>query len=308
MHEKSVTSSIKSRGRGESEWREVWRVNSDVVKRWRGHKSKRNTWFRKGTQAEQMRCLKGPTRNPIPFRNGFNNNIFPLFLTPHRFSTFCWITCGQCLFMSLFQTWRRLFSHVLSHSWSCKAATLEYGYLKSAVAWYGTFRANVIRIYDLVLTPTRHRVGFTFVVGDAVVKALRPVGRGGSVEGLHREGAGWRRLRPVLQRLFWRSKTKNHVVWRSQAGGSQSFATAWQKGLPSSWRRYWFPPRSLASDQASPSSLSQNSTTLFLSSCTQVPSELITCHKNGTLYPHSHTPDSRNQPSTHDTSQSVNSH
>lgn len=215
MHEKSVTSSIKSRGRGESEWREVRRVNSDVVKRWRGHKSKRNTWFRKGTQAEQMRCLKGPTWNPIPFRNGFNNNIFPLFLTPHRFSSFCSITCGKCLFMSPFQTWRRLFSHVLSHSWSCKAATLEYDHLKSAVAWYGTFTANVRRICDLVSTPTRHRFAFTFVVGDAVVEALRPVGRGGSVEGLHREGAGWRRLRPVLQRLFWRSKMKNHVVWWS---------------------------------------------------------------------------------------------
>lgn len=117
--------------------------------------------------------------------------------------------------MSPFQTWRGLFSHVSSHTWSCKAATLEYGYLKSAVAWYGTFTANVIRICDLVSTPTRHRVAFTFVVGDAVVEALRPVGRGGSVEGLHREGAGRRRLRPVFQRLFWRSKTKNHVVWRS---------------------------------------------------------------------------------------------
>lgn len=60
-------------------------------------------------------------------------------------------------------------------------------------------------------------------------------------------------------------------------------------GLPSSWRRYWFPPRSLANDQASPSSLSQNSTTLFLSSCTQVPSELTTCFTNNTLYPYSHT-------------------
>lgn len=61
-----------------------------------------------------------------------------------------------------------------------------------------------------------------------------------------------------------------------------------KRGLPSSWRRYWFPPWSLASDQASPSSLSQNSTTLFLSSCTQVPSELTTWHTNNTLYPHSH--------------------
>lgn len=59
--------------------------------------------------------------------------------------------------------------------------------------------------------------------------------------------------------------------------------------LPSSWRRYWFPPRSLANDQASPSSLSQNSTTLFLSSCTQVPSELTTWYTNNTLYPYSHT-------------------
>lgn len=58
--------------------------------------------------------------------------------------------------------------------------------------------------------------------------------------------------------------------------------------LPSSWRRYWFPPRSLANDQASPSSLSQNSTTLFLSSCTQVPSELTTWYTNNTLYPYSH--------------------
>lgn len=56
---------------------------------------------------------------------------------------------------------------------------------------------------------------------------------------------------------------------------------------PSSWRRYWFPPRSLAKDQASPSSLSQNSTTLFLSSCTQVPSEFTTWYTNNAFYSYS---------------------
>lgn len=208
--------------------------------------------------------------------------------------------------MSPFQTWRRLFSHVSSHSWSCKAATLEYGYLKSAVAWYGTFTANVLRICDLVSTPRclylccwrcRSRSPaprWTWWL------CWRPAQRRGWVEASAPRAPAF-----VLEE---QNEKPRRLAVGPRPGGSQSFAAAWRKGLPSSWRRYWFPPRSLASDQASPSSLSQNSTTLFLSSCTQVPSELITCHKNGTLYPHSHTAGSRKQPSTYDTSQSVNPH
>lgn len=85
MHEKSVTSSIKSRGRGESEWREVWRVNSDVVKRWRGHKSKRNTWFRKGTQGRTNEMLK-----KVPHETQFPLEMVSIIISFHHF----WLPIG----------------------------------------------------------------------------------------------------------------------------------------------------------------------------------------------------------------------
>lgn len=138
-----------------------------------------------------------------------------------------------------------------------------------------------------ILKPSLYQVGLTFVVGDAIVKALCSIWSCGSVEGLNRERAGWWGLCPVLKQcLFYKSKLNDVILQFITFRGSFSPI---KHGLPSSWRRYWFPPRSLANDQASPSSLSQNSTTLFLSSCTQVPSELTTWYTNNTLYPHSHT-------------------
>lgn len=139
-----------------------------------------------------------------------------------------------------------------------------------------------------LLKPILHHVDLTFVVGDAIVKALRSIWSCSSVEGLHRERAGWRRLSPVLKQCLFYKSIVNYVILQC------STFWGWKNvpiecSLPSSWRRYWFPPRSLANDQASPSSLSQNSTTLFLSSCTQVPSELTTWYTNNILYPYSHT-------------------
>lgn len=132
----------------------------------------------------------------------------------------------------------------------------------------------------------------TFVVGDAIVKALCSIWSCSSVEGLHRERARWWSMSPMLKQcLFYKSKLHQDILHfcRTKISPSWLKILLMSGGLPSSWRRYWFPPRSLANDQASPSSLSQNSTTLFLSSCTQVPSELTTWCTNNTLYPHSHT-------------------
>lgn len=107
----------------------------------------------------------------------------------------------------------------------------------------------------------------------------RPVQRKGWVAG---SGPRAQAVLVLEEQMKWRILTIHHILRFT------SFPPI-ERGLPSSWRRYWFPPRSLASDQASPSSLSQNSTTLFLSSCTQVPSELTTWYTNNTLYPYSHT-------------------
>ena len=157
-----------------------------------------------------------------------------------------------------------------------------------------------LRYVSKVLCLKTSRVDLTFVVGDAVVKALCSVWSRGSVEGLNGERAWWWGLSTMLnQCLFYKSKlhhvnSQNFIYWGSK--NVLNVDEQWCEersscGLPSSWRRYWFPPRSLASDQASPSSLSQNSTTLFLSSCTQVPSELTTWYTNNTLYLYSHTRD-----------------
>lgn len=132
--------------------------------------------------------------------NWFNNNIFQL---SNCFSPFCCITCVRSLFLFPFPNMKAKERYkpkglidLMSHCYT--GARL----LKSAVALYGTFTVSCVHEERL----TRSRVGFTFVVGDAVVEALRSVGRGGSVEGLHGEGARWRGLRPVLERLFCGSK------------------------------------------------------------------------------------------------------
>lgn len=63
------------------------------------------------------------------------------------------------------------------------------------------------------LKPSLHRDGLTFVVGDAVVKALCSIRSCGSVEGLDRERAGRGGLRPVLeQRLLWKSNLNDVIV------------------------------------------------------------------------------------------------
>lgn len=73
---------------------------------------------------------------------------------------------------------------------------------------------NVTDMLFWILNPILHQDGLTFVVGDAVVKALRSIWGCGSVEGLHRERAGWWRLCPVLKQcLFYKSKLNVLVRW-----------------------------------------------------------------------------------------------
>lgn len=121
MHEKNNLNK-ESRLRAE-EWRQVWRVDSDV-KCWRGHKSKRIMWFRKATKAEQLRCLKCPTLKIIHFRNVLNY-ISRLSPTSHLFSLFCSITCGSACSCPLPNTMK---------------AQKKYGHFKLAVEWHGTWK------------------------------------------------------------------------------------------------------------------------------------------------------------------------
>lgn len=137
------------------------------------------------------------------------------------------------------------------------------------------------------LKPTSHQFSVTFIVREAIVEALRSIWCCWSVEGGHRKRARrWRLCTMLYQHLFCKSKN-NCIILQGFPTLCTTNSAIFRNNLPSSWRRYWFPPRSRASDQASPSSLSQNSTTLFLSNCTQEPSELTTWCTNNTLYLHS---------------------
>lgn len=78
--------------------------------------------------------------------------------------------------------------------------------------WYAD-KEYVTDMLFWILNPILHQDGLTFVVGDAVVKALRSIWSCCSVEGLHRERAGWWRLCPVLKQcLFYKSKL-NVLKW-----------------------------------------------------------------------------------------------
>lgn len=58
------------------------------------------------------------------------------------------------------------------------------------------------------LKPTLYQAGLTFIVRDAVVKALCSIWSRSSVEGLNRERAGWGSLCPLLKQcLFYKTKS-----------------------------------------------------------------------------------------------------
>lgn len=72
----------------------------------------------------------------------------------------------------------------------------------------------VIIVLFHLFKPTLRRANLTFVVGNAIVKALCSIWSCGSVEGLHRERAGWWGLWPMFkQYLFYRSKL-NYVIFQ----------------------------------------------------------------------------------------------
>lgn len=73
-----------------------------------------------------------------------------------------------------------------------------------------------------ILKSSLYQVGLTFVVGDAIVKALCSIWSCGSVEGLNRERAGWWGLCPVLKQcLFYKSKLNDVVLQFITFRGSQ---------------------------------------------------------------------------------------
>lgn len=74
--------------------------------------------------------------------------------------------------------------------------------------------------FKLFFKPTLHQASLTFIVGEAIVEALRSIRRCGAVEGVHRKGAGWWSLCPMIyQYLFCKSKF-NHktckLFWAQQ--------------------------------------------------------------------------------------------
>lgn len=77
-----------------------------------------------------------------------------------------------------------------------------------------------IQFNQLFFKPTLHQASLTFIVGEPIVEALRSIRRCGAVEGVHRKGAGWWSLCPMLyQYLFCKSKF-NHktckLFWAQQ--------------------------------------------------------------------------------------------